>query len=458
MNYFSTRDKSLKFSFKDIFLRGLAPGGGLFLPSEIKKFNQVELNDLSTLSYKELATEIIFNFCKDEVSKNELKSLIQKSYNNFKNEEVVNLKKLGDINLLELYNGPTLAFKDIAMQVIGNLYEHLKVAKEKSVNIVVATSGDTGSAAIAALNNRENINLFVLHPHNKISSTQRKIMTTIGGSNIYNIAVKGSFDDCQKIVKELFNDDNFRLKINMSGVNSINWSRIVCQIVYYFYSYFRLKKNNISFSVPTGNFGDIYAGYIAKKMGLPINKLIVATNENDILERVISTGEYKPEKVKPSISPSMDIQVASNFERLLFYVVGQDDKKVSLLMDNLTKKGFFKLDQNEIQEIKKDFEAVKIDDETTRLIIKNINDEFKFIIDPHTATGIGAARKVKGIENIVVIGTAHPFKFSDTVQSATGINLEAPPHLKMNIDKKEKFDIIKNSNSEAKDYILSKLL
>ena len=458
MNYFSTRDKSLKFSFKDIFLRGLAPGGGLFLPSEIKKFNQVELNDLSTLSYKELATEIIFNFCKDEVSKNELKSLIQKSYNNFKNEDVVNLKKLGDINLLELYNGPTLAFKDIAMQVIGNLYEHLKVAKEKSVNIVVATSGDTGSAAIAALNNRENINLFVLHPHNKISSTQRKIMTTIGGSNIYNIAVKGSFDDCQKIVKELFNDDNFRLKINMSGVNSINWSRIVCQIVYYFYSYFRLKKNNISFSVPTGNFGDIYAGYIAKKMGLPINKLIVATNENDILERVISTGEYKPEKVKPSISPSMDIQVASNFERLLFYVVGQDDKKVSLLMDNLTKKGFFKLDQNEIQEIKKDFEAVKIDDETTRLIIKNINDEFKFIIDPHTATGIGAARKVKGIENIVVIGTAHPFKFSDTVQSATGINLEAPPHLKMNIDKKEKFDIIKNSNSEAKDYILSKLL
>ena len=458
MNYFSTRDKSLKFSFKDIFLRGLAPGGGLFLPSEIKKYNQVELNGLSKLSYKELATEIIFNFCKDEVSKNELKSLIQKSYNNFKNEEVVNLKKLGDINLLELYNGPTLAFKDIAMQVIGNLYEHLKVAKEKSVNIVVATSGDTGSAAIAALNNRENINLFVLHPHNKISSTQRKIMTTIGGSNIYNIAVKGSFDDCQKIVKELFNDDNFRLKINMSGVNSINWSRIVCQIVYYFYSYFRLKKNNISFSVPTGNFGDIYAGYIAKKMGLPINKLIVATNENDILERVISTGEYKPEKVKPSISPSMDIQVASNFERLLFYVVGQDDKKVSLLMDNLTKKGFFKLDQNEIQEIKKDFEAVKIDDETTRLIIKNINDEFKFIIDPHTATGIGAARKVKGIENIVVIGTAHPFKFSDTVQSATGINLEAPPHLKMNIDKKEKFDIIKNSNSEAKDYILSKLL
>ncbi len=457
MKYFSTRDKSLKFSFKDIFLRGLAPGGGLFLPSEIKKFNKDELNDLSKLSYKELATEIIFNFCKEEVSKKELKSLIEKSYKNFKDEEVVNLKRLGDINLLELYNGPTLAFKDIAMQVIGNLYGHLKTAKDKPLNILVATSGDTGSAAIAALNNRENINLFVLHPHNKISSVQRKIMTTIGGSNIYNIAIEGSFDDCQKIVKELFNDDSFRLKINMSGVNSINWARIVCQIVYYFYAYFKLKKENISFSVPTGNFGDIYAGYIAKKMGLSINKLIVATNENDILQRVINTGEYKPEKVKPSISPSMDIQVASNFERLLFYVVDQDDQKVSLLMDNLSKKGFFKLSQSEVKDIKKDFEAVKINDETTQLIIKNINDEFKFIIDPHTATGIGAARKVNGLENIVVLGTAHPFKFSDTVQKATGKNLVAPSHLIMDIDKKEKFDIIKNSNSKVKDYILRKV-
>ena len=457
MNYFSTRDKSLKFSFKDIFLRGLAPGGGLFLPNKIKKFNQEELNNLGKLDYKHLASEIIFHFCKEEISKNDLKSLIDKSYSGFKNNEVVNLKKLGDIYLLELYNGPTLAFKDIAMQVIGNLYDHLKVAKEKTVNIVVATSGDTGSAAIAALNNRENINLFVLHPHNKISSVQRKIMTTIGGSNIYNIAIKGSFDDCQKIVKELFNDESFRSKINMSGVNSINWARIVCQIVYYFYSYFKLKKDNISFSVPTGNFGDIYAGFIAKKMGLPINKLIVATNENDILQRVINTGEYKPDKVKASISPSMDIQVASNFERLLFYVVGQNDQKVSLLMDQLSKKGFFKLDQSTIQEIKKDFEAVKINDEDTQLIMKNINDEFNFIIDPHTATGFGAAKKIKGLDDIVVLGTAHPFKFSDTVKKATGKNLDAPSHLKMNVDKKEKFDIIENSNSQVKNYILSKV-
>ncbi len=457
MNYFSTRDKSLKFSFKDIFLRGLAPGGGLFLPSDIQKFNQDELNDLSNLDYKTLATEIIFNFCKDEISKSELKSLIEKSYSSFKDKEVVNLKKIGNTNLLELYNGPTLAFKDIAMQIIGNLYEHLKVAKEKTVNIVVATSGDTGSAAISALNNRKNINLFVLHPHNKISSVQRKIMTTIGGSNIYNIAIQGSFDDCQKVVKELFNDDNFRSQINMSGVNSINWARIVCQIVYYFYAYFKLKKPKISFSVPTGNFGDIFAGYVAKKMGLPINKLIVATNENDILQRVINTGEYKPDKVKSSISPSMDIQVASNFERLLFYVLDQDDQKVGLLMDDLTKKGFFKLNQIQIKKIKQDFEAIKINDEETRSIIKNINDKFKFIIDPHTATGLGAANKAKGLENIVVLGTAHPFKFNDIVKQTIGKNIEAPSHLNINIDKKEKFDIVENSNSEVKNYILNKI-
>ena len=457
MNYFSTRDKSLKFSFKDIFLRGLAPGGGLFLPSEIKKFDKDELNGLSKLGYKELATEIIFNFCKEEVSKNELKLLIEKSYRTFKDEEVVNLKKFGDINLLELYKGPTLAFKDIAMQIIGNLYEHLEVAKEKEVNIVVATSGDTGSAAVSALNGRKNINLFVLHPHNKISSVQRKIMTTIGSSNIYNIAVKGSFDDCQKIVKELFNDDDFRSKINMSGVNSINWARIVCQIVYYFYSFFKLKKENISFSVPTGNFGDIYAGYIAKKMGLPITKLIVATNENDILQRVINTGEYKPDKVKPSISPSMDIQIASNFERLLFYVLGEDDQKVRLLMNDLSKKGSFRLNQSEMENIKRDFEAVKINDEDTKLIIKNINNEFKFIIDPHTATGFGAAKKVKGLENVVVLGTAHPFKFKDTIKKAIGKNLEAPSYLKIDMNKKEKFDIIENSNLQVKNYILRKV-
>ncbi len=457
MNYFSTRDKSLKFSFKDIFLRGLAPGGGLFLPSEIKNYNKADLKKLSELNYNELATEIIYNFCSNEINKDELNFLIKKSYSSFKENEVVKLKKIGDINLLELYNGPTLAFKDIAMQVIGNMYDHLQVTKTKTVNIVVATSGDTGSAAIAALSNRKNINLFVLHPHNKISNIQRKIMTTIGGTNIYNIAIEGSFDDCQKIVKELFNEDDFRAKINMSGVNSINWARIVCQIVYYFYSFFKLQKSNISFSVPTGNFGDIYAGYVAKKMGLPINKLIVATNKNDILQRVINTGEYKPDTVKPSITPSMDIQVASNFERLLFYILDENDIGVSSLMNDLSSKGLFNLQKKDIEKIKKDFEGVKITDEETESIIDQVYKEYQFIIDPHTATGFGAAKRSKNLGDIIVLGTAHPYKFNDTIKKAIGKNLEAPRHLKLNLDKKETFDIIKNSNSEVKNYIISKI-
>ncbi len=457
MNYISTRDKSLNFNFKDIFLRGLAPGGGLFLPKKIKRYNKDDLIKFRSLNYQELATEIILNFCDNEITKDELSSIVKKSYSSFDDKNVVRLKKVGKFDLLELYLGPTLAFKDIAMQVIGNLYDHLQVSKDKTINVVVATSGDTGSAAIAALNSRKNINVFVLHPHNKISNIQRKIMTTIGDSNIYNIAIEGTFDDCQRIVKELFNDDNFRNEINMSGVNSINWARIICQIVYYFYSYLKLKKESISFSVPTGNFGDIYAGYFAKKMGLPINKLIVATNENDILRRVINTGEYKPDIVKPSITPSMDIQVASNFERLLYYILGENDQKVQSLMNDLSTKGLFNLNDIQIKKIKKDFEAVMVNDEETRKIIKDIDEEHKFILDPHTATGLGAALKVEGLKNVVILGTAHPFKFSETIKRATGKNLKAPEYLKMNVDKKEKFDIIGNSNFEVKSYINSKI-
>ena len=457
MNYFSTRDKSLKFSFKDIFLRGLAPDGGLFLPSEIKHYDKSELDKLSRLSYEDLATEILFNFCSNDINKTELKTLIKKAYQEFEEKEVVCIKKIGNINLLELYHGPTLAFKDIAMQVIGNMYDHLKVAKQKSVNILVATSGDTGSAAIAALNDRENINLFVLHPYNKISNVQRKIMTTIGSNNVYNIAIKGSFDDCQKIVKELFNENVFREKINMSGVNSINWARIICQIVYYFYSYFKLKKNNISFSVPTGNFGDIFAGYVAKKMGLPIDKLIVATNENDIMQRVINKGEYKPDEVKPSLSPSMDIQVSSNFERLLFYIVGEDSDKVKSMMNSLNDKGFFKLNENEIKKIKKDFIAAKVSDNETLSIIKEVHEKNQFVLDPHTATAFGAINKNNTISNIVALGTAHPYKFFETVKKATGKDISSPKQLEKFVDKVEKFDILDNNISEVKKYILNKI-
>ena len=457
MEYISTRNKNLSYNFKEIFLRGLAPDGGLFIPKQNKVYNETEIKKLGELSYIDLATEIIFNFCSTQLEKNNLRNLIKKSYENFITDEVVKIMKVGDINLIELYHGPTLAFKDIAMQVLGNMYDELKISSGKKVNIVVATSGDTGSAAISALNDRKNINVFVLHPHNKISNIQRKIMTTIGSKNIYNLAIKGTFDDCQKIVKDMFSENSFREKINMSGVNSINWARIVCQIVYYFFAVLKFKNKKISFSVPTGNFGDIYAGYVAKKMGLPIEKLIVATNENDILGRVINSGTYKPTEVKSSLSPSMDVQISSNFERLLFDVVNYDDKKVSNLMSKLLSDGSFTLDKEQMKIIKKDFYAEKISDKETLEIIKNYAEKYNFIIDPHTATAVGASKKIKDNLEILILATAHPYKFLDTIKMATSKEVKMPIQMRGILDKKEKYDILDNDISKIKNYILERV-
>ena len=457
MEYISTRNKNLSFNFKEIFLRGLAPDGGLFIPKKIKRYNGEEIKKLSDLGYIDLATEILFNFCSSSFEKNKLRNLIEKSYKNFNTKEVIKIKKFGDLNLIELYHGPTLAFKDIAMQVLGNIYDELNISSDKKVNIIVATSGDTGSAAIAALNERKNINVFDLHPHNKISKIQRKIMTTIGSHNVYNVAIKGTFDDCQKLVKEMFTENTFREKINMSGVNSINWARIICQIVYYFYSYFKLQNQKVSFAVPTGNFGDIFAGYVAKKMGLPIDKLIVATNENDILERVINTGEYKPTKVKPSLSPSMDVQISSNFERLLFDVLNEDDKQVSIFMNDLKSKGSFSLNQEQLAFIKKDFIAKKINDKETIEIIKSFSKVHNFVLDPHTATAVGASNYVKDGSKILILGTAHPYKFLETIKMATSQQVEIPKQIAHLMDKKENYDILDNKLSDVKHYILEKI-
>ncbi len=293
MKYVSTRDNSKEYDFEQVFIKGLADDGGLYVPISLKKYNTEELLELKNLNYNELSTEIINLFSSDFISKEELSSLIIKSYSTFREKEVVKLSSVGEIKLLELFHGPTLAFKDIAMQFIGNLYECYLNKNNKKINIVVATSGDTGAAAIDAIKGKSNLNIFVLHPNNKISSVQRKLMTTVEEKNVFNIAIDGNFDDCQNIVKQMFSDLEFTKSINMSGVNSINWARIIAQSVYYFYSYFKLDSDKpISFSVPTGNFGDVFAGYLAKKMGLPIDKLIVATNENDILHRAISYGDY----------------------------------------------------------------------------------------------------------------------------------------------------------------------
>ena len=458
MEYISTRNTQKTFSFKDIFLKGLAPDGGLFVPKKIPSYSSQELEKLRDLSYRDLAEKIILKFCSDEFSKAEIKNFVNNSYKNFRVQDVVSIKKLGKTNLLELFHGPTLAFKDIAMQVIGNMYEKILEKNNLKVNIVVATSGDTGAAAVSAIRDRKNIKIFVLHPDNKISEVQRKFMTTVNSSNVFNIALASNFDECQKFVKSMFADKDFSSSINMSGVNSINWSRIVVQIVYYFFSYFKIatKDEKINCSVPTGNFGDIYAGYIAKKMGLPINKLIVATNSNDILKRAVNTGIYKPLKVEHTISPSMDIQIASNFERLIFDVCSCNSNKTLQLMNDLNERGEFNLEKEELKKIKESFCSESLSDEETKSVIKEVYKNQKMLIDPHTAVAIGVVNKISLEGNTVILATAHPSKFSDVVMEETGIKPELPENLKNILDKKEKYEKLPKDIKKIKNYILER--
>ena len=458
MEYISTRNNKKKFSFKDVFLKGLAPDGGLFLPKKIPMFSSEELKNLKSLSYNELAINIISRFCGDEFNKDEIVEIVKKAYKSFRVQDVVKLKKVEKINLLELFHGPTLAFKDIAMQVIGNIYEKIIKKNNLKVNIIVATSGDTGAAAISAIKDRDNMKIFVLHPENKISEVQRKFMTTVSSSNVFNIALTSNFDECQKFVKSMFADKDFCKSINMSGVNSINWVRIVVQVVYYFYSYFKLADNEqkINFSVPTGNFGDAYAGYVAKKMGLPINKLIVATNSNDILKRVLKTGIYKPQKVEHTVSSSMDIQVASNFERLIFDVSDCNSDRILKLMNDLEKYGEFKLKKEELNKINKSFDSESLTEKETKLIIKNIYKKQGMLVDPHTAVGIGVANKFSLKGNMVVLSTAHPSKFSKVVMQETNVKPELPDNIKDVLTKDEKYIKLPKDLKKVQSYILEK--
>ena len=459
MEYISTRNTQKTFSFKDVFLKGLAPDGGLFVPKKIPLYTSQELEKLRNLSYNALATKIILKFCSDEFNEIEIKDLVKNSYKNFRVNDVVVIKKLGKVNLLELFHGPTLAFKDIAMQVIGNMYEKILKKNNLKINVVVATSGDTGAAAINAIRDRKNMKIFVLHPDNKISEVQRKFMTTVNSDNVFNIALASNFDECQKFVKSMFADKNFSRSINMSGVNSINWSRIIVQIVYYFFSYFKVvnETEKINFSVPTGNFGDIYAGYIAKKMGLPINKLIIATNSNDILKRAVNTGIYKPLKVEHTVSPSMDIQVASNFERLIFDVYSCDSNKTLKLMNDLNEKGEFKIEKDELRKIRDNFCSESLSEKETKSVINDVYKNQGMLIDPHTAVAIGAVNKISLEGNTVILATAHPSKLSDVVMKETNIKPELPEDLKNILVEKEKYEKLPKDLKKIQNYILERI-
>jgi threonine synthase len=460
MKYISTRNNKKTYNFIETFLNGLALDGGLYIPKKIPRLSSATLNRLSKLNYNDLAYEIIKIYTGNTFSNNELKKIIKISYKKFNSNNVVKFSRVKKFNLVELYHGPTLAFKDIAMQVIGNMYEVILSKSKNRINLITATSGDTGAAAIDAVKNKKNLRIFVLHPKGKVSAMQRKLMTTVNSKNVFNIAVKGSFDDCQTLVKSMFNDRHFRRSINMSGVNSINWARIVVQIVYYFYSHFRLSERNKRsvFSVPTGNFGDIYAGYIAYKMGLPISKLIIAVNENNLLYKFLKNGIYKPSKVKFSISPSMDIQVASNFERLISSYYNNNSKKISELMNQLTSKGSYKIDKIILKKIRNIFYSKSINAENTKKTIKLVYQYNHKILDPHTSVGLKALEEyylnnIKKSENLFCLETAHPAKFGETIYKILRKNPMISGEISKNLKKKEFFKVLPNNLNKIKNYI-----
>ncbi len=437
MKYISTRGGIEPISFKQAVMMGLATDGGLLLPSPLPSVSANTLEQWRDLSYSELALEVMSLFVSD-IPKEDLKDLIQKAYSTFDTEEVTPLVKVGRFYVLELFHGPTLAFKDIALQFLGNLFSYLLKEKGEFMNILGATSGDTGSAAIYGVKGKKNINIFILHPHGRVSPVQALQMTTVPDENVFNIAIEGTFDHCQAIVKAIFNDLDFKARYRLGSVNSINWARVLAQVVYYVYAYLRLNKETgatrVNFSVPTGNFGDIFAGYVARRiLGSPIGRLILATNENNILTRFVLEGRYVRGKVVPTISPSMDIQVASNFERYLYYLYDRDGSRVKQAMEEFDRTGELVFSQEERARIRHDFTSASIDQATTVSTIREVFREKNYVLDPHTAVGFAAAERLANDLSegqIVCLATAHPAKFPEAVRKAIGREPERPEPLK----------------------------
>lgn len=458
MYYISTRGKAPSLNFEEAVLAGLASDGGLYVPETVPTMSMPEITALRGLSYPELAYAIISKFTDDSIAPDALNHIIAESYKSFRHDAVAPLKQLdAHTHVLELFHGPTLAFKDFALQFLGRLLSHILEKRGESATIIGATSGDTGSAAIAGCQGRSNMDIFILFPEGRVSDVQRKQMTTVADKNVHNIAVEGTFDDCQDMVKALFNDHDFRAKHKLTAVNSINWARILAQVVYYFYAALQLgaPARTISFSVPTGNFGDIYAGYIAKRMGLPIDQLIIATNKNDILARTLETGTYSMEGVSPSLSPSMDIQISSNFERLLFDLYGRNGSTINELMKSFRETKKLTLSDSAFAKLKSEFAACKVDDEQTKKTIATCYESSGELLDPHTAVGLDAGMRARTnlTSPLVILATAHPAKFPDAVKSASGVHPALPEHLSDLFEREERFSTLANDANAFKALI-----
>lgn len=455
-SYISTRGGVPKASFTEVLLTGLAPDGGLFVP---QKWPKVKFSSLQGHAYTDLAYHIMKPFVGDEIPDADLQAIILDTYEKaFSHSAVAPLVQVGPSTwIMELFHGPTLAFKDYALQLLGRLFDYTLEKKGQRVTIVGATSGDTGSAAIEACRNCKNIDIFILHPQGRTSEVQRRQMTTISSPNVFNIALEGHFDDCQNFVKAMFNDTNFRNDLNLSAVNSINWARIAAQIVYYASAALSLggPGRKVSFAVPTGNFGNVYAAYCAKQIGLPIEQLVIGSNRNDILTRFFETGTMSAGGVEPSLSPSMDIQVSSNFERYLFDLLGRDGKKVSALMNDFKKNGSFTLDDKYMKKARKEFAARRCNDDQTLAMMAECYRETGYLIDPHTAVGLFAAWQVERDPSVplVALACAHPAKFPDAVEKATGIRPPLPSHLADLYERKEIFTVLPNDLSKVQDFV-----
>lgn len=437
MHYISTRGAAPALTFKDVLLTGLASDGGLYVPAQVPQISTAQIVSWAGLSYEELASRIFAPFIGDFASEAQMQAMIAKAYKNFRHAAIAPMTQLEPQHfLLELFHGPTLAFKDFALQLLGLLMEHALASEGKRAVVLGATSGDTGSAAIAGLRGRPGIDIVILYPAGRTSEVQRRQMTTVADENVHALAVDGTFDDCQDMVKAIFSDQQWRARVNLLAVNSINWARVMAQIVYYFYAALSLGSpgRSINFSVPTGNFGDIYAGYMARAMGLPIGKLIIASNKNDILARCVATGEYAMRGVSPTLSPSMDIEISSNFERLLFDLYGRDGLAMAASMQRFRTERSLTLTHAQYADFKSLFSGYAVDDAATLQTIKQTYTDSGILLDPHTAVGVKAAQQfqkdaahLRG--TVVTLATAHPAKFPDAVRDATGNVAVLPPHL-----------------------------
>ena len=455
MHYISTRGTAPNLPFEDAMLTGLARDGGLYVPSEVPQWSNGDIAALAGLSYEEIAFRVMRPFLGAAFGDEDFAEIVQKAYAGFHHDARAPLVQLAPNHfLLELFHGPTLAFKDFAMQLIGQLFQFELGRRGEKVTIVGATSGDTGSAAIEAFKGLDNVDVFILFPYGRVSEVQRRQMTTPAEPNVHAMAVDGHFDDCQARLKDMFNDFSFRDEVRLAGVNSINWARVLAQVVYYFSSAVSLgaPHRSVSFTVPTGNFGDIFAGYIARKMGLPIEKLVVATNQNDILHRCLTTGAYKTDRVIPSISPSMDIQVSSNFERVLFDAYGRDGQAVAQLMDEM-KTGGFDVSQGALQMLQETFASGRVSEDETLATIKDTLAASGELLCPHSAVGVKVAAAHQSATPMITLATAHPAKFPDAVEKASGLRPGLPPRMANLYDLPERVSRIANDLGALETFI-----